>query len=284
MNNSLFLFRHPESLGLEMAGKRYALDTAQVGSLDELLASWPAAEIAERLTCALGKPIDESMSITLPPVGNQEIWASGVTYKRSEEAREAESHQSTIYSRVYNAKRPELFFKAIGSDVVGSGETVGIRSDSNWTVPEPELVVVLNARMEVVGFTIGNDMSSRDIEGENPLYLPQAKTYSRSCAIGPRLWLQPGVTEWPDVTIHLNIHRAGQIAFKGETSTRAIHRPLPELIDYLGRAKEFRRGVFLFTGTGIVPPDEFKLQAGDEIHIAIDPIGELVNRAQIVGH
>ena len=173
-----------------------------------------------------------------------------MTYKRSEEAREAESKNSTIYTRVYSAKRPELFFKAMGYDVVGSGEAVGIRADASWSVPEPELVVVLNAHMEVVGFTIGNDMSSRDIEGENPLYLPQAKVYERACALGPRLWLQPGATTFPDVDIKLVIERAGEVAFSGQTSTGELHRPLNELVEYLGRCKRFKYGAMLFTGTG----------------------------------
>lgn len=220
----------------------------------------------------------------LVPASSQELWAAGVTYKRSEEAREAESHNSTIYTRVYDAPRPELFYKGVGRDAAGPNQEVGIRFDAKWSVPEPELVVVLNAEMQVIGFTIGNDMSSRDIEGENPLYLPQAKVYERSCALGPRIWLQPGRTTWPDVSIHMTINRGGQAVFTGETSTANIHRPLAELIDYLGRCKKFNDGVYLFTGTGIVPPDSFTLQEGDEVRIRIDPIGELVNTVTVVGN
>jgi 2-dehydro-3-deoxy-D-arabinonate dehydratase len=149
-------------------------------------------------------------------------------------------------------------------------------------VPEPELVVVLNARLEVIGFTIGNDMSSRDIEGENPLYLPQAKVYEAACAIGPRIWLQPGATHWPDVTIELQIERGGQTVFRDTVTTASIHRSLSDLIDYLGRCKRFSRGVMLFTGTGIVPPDSFTLAAGDTVHIRIDPIGELINTVRVI--
>jgi 2-dehydro-3-deoxy-D-arabinonate dehydratase len=206
-----------------------------------------------------------------------------VTYKRSEEARETESHHSTIYSRVYSAQRPELFFKALGQDVVAPAGQVGIRYDATWSVPEPELVVVLNARLEEIGFTIGNDMSSRDIEGENPLYLPQAKVYHGACAIGPRIWLQPGRNAWPHLTIKMTIRRRGQIAFEAETMTANLHRSLPELIDYLGRCKDFPNGAHLFTGTGIVPPDDFTLHMGDEVRIHIDPLGDLINTVGMVG-
>ncbi|MEP7290955.1 MAG: fumarylacetoacetate hydrolase family protein [Chloroflexota bacterium] len=242
-----------------------------------------AAELASALQRASRNPVDRTSLTLQAPVAHQEVWAAGVTYKRSEEARESESNNSTIYSRVYSAVRPELFFKSTGEEVVGLGEAVGIRSDASWSVPEPELVVVLNAHLEVVGFTIGNDMSSRDIEGENPLYLPQAKNYERACALGPRIWLQPGATTWPDVAIDLKIERGGQVVFSGATSTTEIHRPLSELIDYLGRCKRFPRGVLLFTGTGIVPPDSFTLLEGDTVRIRIDPIGELVNTVRVVG-
>ncbi len=184
---------------------------------------------------------------------------------------------------MYNAVRPEVFFKASGYDVVGSGDAVGIRYDATWSVPEPELVVVLNGRMEVVGFTVGNDMSSRDIEGENPLYLPQAKIYERACAVGPRIWLQPGASKFPDVQIDLKVERGGQVAFSGHTSSGELHRPLMELVEYLGRCKRFPWGALLFTGTGIVPPDTFTLAEGDTVRIRIDPIGELVNTVRVVG-
>lgn len=275
-------------LGLEQGRSVTPLSIdGQSLQLDSLLSSGAgsprAADLLDRLQTASSASADGSAITLQAPVGRQEIWAAGVTYKRSEEAREAESNNSTIYTRVYDAPRPELFFKAMGYDVVGSGDTVGIRADAVWSVPEPELAVVLNAHMEVVGFTIGNDMSSRDIEGENPLYLPQAKVYEAACALGPRIWLQPGATEWPPLTIRIAIERGGSTVFQGETTTASIHRPLSQLIDYLGRCKRFAYGAMLLTGTGVVPPDEFTLAAGDVVRIRIDPIGELVNTVRVVG-
>jgi 2-dehydro-3-deoxy-D-arabinonate dehydratase len=279
-------------LGLEEADLLLPLQRAAAAhdkplGLDWLLSDHPdaprAADLLVTLQGNIQMSIDQSAVTARAPVGRQEIWAAGVTYKRSEEARESESNNSTIYSRVYNATRPEIFFKALGYDALGTGQPVGIRYDARWSVPEPELVVVMNAHMEVVGFTIGNDMSSRDIEGENPLYLPQAKVYEASCALGPRIWLQPGATMWPDVKIEMEIERGGTVVFSGETSTAALHRPLSELIDYLGRCKKFPFGVMLFTGTGIVPPDDFGLAEGDNVRIRIDPIGELVNTVRVVG-
>lgn len=267
-------------LGVEQNG---ALHPLGVG-LDSLLSgSVRAAQLLGTLQKDLAPAIDRTAVKLLAPAESQEVWAAGVTYKRSEEAREIESNNSAFYSRVYKAARPELFFKSLGAEVVALGETVGIRYDAEWSVPEPELVVVLNAHMEVVGFTIGNDMSSRDIEGENPLYLPQAKVYEGACSLGPRIWLQPGATVWPDVTIEIQIERSGQTVFVEKTTTAAIHRTLAELIDYLGRCKSFPRGALLFTGTGIVPPDDFTLAAGDIVRISIAPIGELVNTVRVVG-
>lgn len=256
-----------------------------IWTLDALLSSEAprAADLIATLRRAAGAPVDRATLTAQTPVGRQEVWAAGVTYKRSEEAREAESNNSTIYTRVYSAVRPELFFKSNGSDVVPLGEPVGIRFDASWSVPEPELVIVLNARMEVVGFTIGNDMSSRDIEGENPLYLPQAKVYERACALGPRIWLQPGATAWLDQRIAVEIERGGAVVFSGETSTESLHRTLGDLVEYLGRCRTYPNGVMLFTGTGIVPPDSFTLLEGDVVRIQIDPIGELVNTVQVVG-
>jgi 2-dehydro-3-deoxy-D-arabinonate dehydratase len=216
-------------LGLERGEALYSLTgDHQSRQLDWLLSTDPSAPSAQDLIIAMDRattePVDRSAVTLQTPVGNQEVWAAGVTYKRSEEAREAESHQSQLYTKVYHAARPELFFKAMGYDVVKLGDPVGIRYDAAWSVPEPELVVVLNAHMEVVGFTIGNDMSSRDIEGENPLYLPQAKVYEGACAIGPRVWLQPGATVWPDLTIELTIQREGQTVFYNATTTASLHR------------------------------------------------------------
>jgi 2-dehydro-3-deoxy-D-arabinonate dehydratase len=288
-HNFLVQYRTTEllpQLGLEQ-GQLIRTFTDSRLNLDWLLSTHPDAPRATALTEMLQQagqtPVKATPMTRLAPVGRQEVWAAGVTYKRSEEAREMESNNSTVYTRVYSAPRPELFFKANGYDAVGSGGQVGIRYDAVWSVPEPELVVVLNAHKEVVGFTIGNDMSSRDIEGENPLYLPQAKVYEGACAIGPRIWLQPGRTTWPDLTIELEIKRGDGVVFSGQTSTAAIHRPLAELIDYLGRCKNFPYGVLLFTGTGVVPPDSFTLAEGDVIYVRIDPIGELINTVKVVG-
>ncbi len=285
MADNLFLLRYrgdAERLGLQIAEKTYTLDTS-MPSLGWLLRNVPIEEMTQRVLDARREEITLDPDTVQPLTYHQEVWAAGVTYKRSEEARERESHSSTIYTRVYGAQRPELFFKALGNEVVGSGRQVGIRYDATWSVPEPELVAVFNPRMEVAGFTIGNDMSSRDIEGENPLYLPQAKVYECSCAIGPRMWLTPGTLTWPEVSIQIRINRNGQRIFEGETSTANIHRSLADLKEYLGRCKRFPNGVLLFTGTGIVPPDTFTLAAGDEIRIRIDPIGELINTVTVVG-
>jgi 2-dehydro-3-deoxy-D-arabinonate dehydratase len=211
------------------------------------------------------------------PIGSQEIWAAGVTYERSRVARAGETHTPDIYERVYDAERPELFLKATASRVVGQSEAVAIRSDSTWDVPEPEIVLVLNSRQEIAGFTVGNDMSSRSIEGENPLYLPQAKLYDRCFALGPAItpaWELPDIR---NLTIRMVIHRAGRPEFEGETSTRLIKRPFAELITYLARHQTFPCGVLLSTGTGIVPPDEFTLQPDDVVEIDIEQIGVLRN-------
>ncbi len=253
-----------------------------IPSLDWLLQNVPAGDLVQLLLDQRDSQLDLSSFQPQAPVGHQEIWAAGVTYQRSEEAREAESGGSTIYSKVYRAHRPELFFKALGQNVMGPGEPVGIRGDAIWSVPEPELVVVLNCSLEVVGFSAGNDMCSRDIEGENPLYLPQAKIYDRSCAVGPRIWLQPNAAEWPAITIALAVQRGSTTIFTGTTSPQNMHRTLPDLVEFLGRCKSFPSGAFLLTGTGIVPPDDFTLQAGDQITVAIDRVGELCNPVQVI--
>jgi 2-dehydro-3-deoxy-D-arabinonate dehydratase len=218
----------------------------------------------------------------LPPVDEQEIWAAGVTYERSREARQEEAVDGgDIYARVYSAERPEIFFKAQGSRVIGPYGEVGIRADAQWSVPEPELAVVINPAMEVVGFTVGNDMSSRDIEGENPLYLPQAKVYRASCSLGPGIVLNP-TNQWPPATIQLSIERGGSLAFQGEVHTARIKRRIEELVSYLGRSAEFPDGVVLLTGTGVVPPADFTLQAGDLVTIQIEGIGRLQNTVKVV--
>lgn len=213
----------------------------------------------------------------LAPIDSQEVWASGVTYRRSREARKVESRGADVYDRVYDAQRPELFFKATASRTAAPGTPVGIRRDSRWNVPEPELALILNARGEIVAFTIGNDMSSRDIEGENPLYLPQAKVYDRCLALGPHLVTTDEVPDVTRLTIRMSIERAGQDVFTGETSTGQLNRSIEELASYLWRSQRFAHGAVLLTGTGIVPPEAFTLAAGDVVGIEIEHIGVLQN-------
>ena len=188
-----------------------------------------------------------------------------------------ESSQSDVYDRVYDADRPEIFLKATPSRVVGPGGAVGIRSDSGWDVPEPELVLLINAGGEVVGYTIGNDVSSRSIEGENPLYLPQAKVYAQCAGLGPVVVLTDEIADPTDLPIKLEILRGGEILFSEETGTSRMHRTFEDLVSYLFRGNAFPAGVFLMTGTGIVPPSEFTLQDGDSVTITIEPIGALTN-------
>jgi len=215
----------------------------------------------------------------LAPIGQQEVWAAGVTYYRSRTARMDESKAAgggSFYDRVYAAERPELFFKATPHRVVGPGQPVRILADSRWNVPEPELTLVLNPRGDIIGYTVGNDVSSRDIEGENPLYLPQAKVYDQSCALGPCILLQTHALD-PSTEIHLEVRRGNATAFAGKTSLTELKRSPQVLADYLFRERSFPRGCFLLTGTGIIPDDEFTLQPGDAIRITITGIGTLVN-------
>jgi 2-dehydro-3-deoxy-D-arabinonate dehydratase len=219
----------------------------------------------------------------LVPVERQEVWAAGVTYLRSKTARMEESNFSaTAYDRVYSAERPEIFFKSLAEKVVATGEAVGIRRDASWNVPEPELALVLNSRGKIVGHTIGNDMSSRDIEGENLLYLPQAKTYHRSCALGP--WIHLGATETAarEWQIKIEIRRGGQNVFAGETSVGQIKRGFEELAGFLFRSQVFPHGAVLLTGTGVVPPDTFTLHEQDSVEIGISGIGFLKNPVAVV--
>lgn len=214
------------------------------------------------------------------PLGSQEIWASGVTYLRSREARMEESKDAgggDFYARVYEAKRPELFFKSAAHRAVGPGEAVRIRKDSKWNVPEPELTLFICSSGTIEGYTIGNDMSSRDIEGENPLYLPQAKSYDASAAIGPCLYV-PGESIKTDTLISIEILRKSQRVFSGEISINRMKRKHTELVEYLFREMSFPHGTYLMTGTGIVPPDTFTLNVDDEVRISIEGIGTLSNR------
>lgn len=226
-------------------------------------------------------PLDSVRLLT--PVESQEVWAAGVTYLRSKQARMEESEFSaTAYDRVYDASRPEIFFKSLPDKVVSPGEAVGIRTDATWNVPEPELALVINSSGHMVGFTIGNDMSSRDIEGENLLYLPQAKIYTASCAVGP--WIVVGssedeVRQW---SIRLEIRRGGDVVFAGDTRAGQIKRRFSDLIEYLFRSQRFPNGAVLLTGAGVVPPDSFTLAAGDSVRISISGVGTLENPVAIV--
>lgn len=264
-----------------LIGER-VVDLARSGGPDSLTAAlqMPAAELRAALS-AVEDASHEDMPLTAvtlkAPIDRQEVWAAGVTYLRSRDARMEESSQRDVYDRVYDADRPELFLKATPNRVSGPGEAIAIRGDSGWDVPEPELAILLNAHGELVGYTIGNDVSSRSIEGENPLYLPQAKVYSRCAALGPSVVT---VDELPDVSnleIQLTIRRDGRQLFQDRTATSQLHRSLSDLTEYLLRDNEFPAGVFLMTGTGIVPPSEFTLQDGDEVTIRIEGIGSLVN-------
>lgn len=214
----------------------------------------------------------------LPPIQSQEVWAAGVTYLRSRDARIDEAKDAgggTFYDRVYAADRPEIFFKATPHRVVGGGGKVRLRSDSRWNVPEPELALAINARGRIFGYTIGNDMSSRDIEGENPLYLPQAKVYDACCGLGPGIVVRGPLPA--ETAIRISILRAGAEVFAGATALSQMKRGLEELAEYLFRDNSFPNGCFLLTGTGVVPPNEFTLQSRDEIRIHIASIGTLIN-------
>ncbi len=215
----------------------------------------------------------------LAPIGQQEVWAAGVTYFRSRGARMEEAKDAgggSFYDRVYSAERPELFFKSTASRTVGAGGKVRIRADAHWSVPEPELTLVVSPKGSITGYTIGNDMSSRDIEGENPLYLPQAKVYNGSCALGPGILVSQGPL--PHSTeIEIEILRHGRIEFSGSVALTELKRDPKTLVEYLLRDNAFPSGCFLMTGTGIVPPSSFTLAHGDRIRITIEPIGTLEN-------
>jgi 2-dehydro-3-deoxy-D-arabinonate dehydratase len=222
-------------------------------------------------------------SYLLPPIGQQEVWAAGVTYLKSRDARMEESKESggaDCYQRVYEADRPELFFKSLPHRVVGHGQIVNIRKDSTWNVPEPELALYINASGTIQAYTIGNDMSSRSIEGENPLYLPQAKVYEKSAGLGPCLYVIDKPIS-PETGIYMTIHRNGTKMYEGSTTISRMKRALPELVGFLYKEMEFEPGCFLMTGTCLVPPTDFTLQPEDRIDISIDGIGTLVNTVAV---
>jgi len=272
------LFRTATGRFVEEDGHQY-----RIGAL-----TWDALLTHENLEACLDAivegeaPTHEFQSVPLlPPIDGQEVWAAGVTYYRSRGARMEESKDAgggDFYDRVYSAERPELFFKSTASRTVGHGGKVRVRKDANWSVPEPELTLVVNPRGQIIGYTIGNDMSSRDIEGENPLYLPQAKVYDGSCALGPVVTLAGALPPREQVAIRLTITRAGTTVFEGATTLAAMKRSFEELVSWLGRENSFPDGVVLLTGTGVVPPDDFTLAGGDEISIDITGVGRLTNR------
>ncbi|TSA57643.1 MAG: 2-hydroxyhepta-2,4-diene-1,7-dioate isomerase [Sediminibacterium sp.] len=272
------LYNTTSGIYLEKQGLFYKTDTIQ---WDELVNTNNLYTYLQSLIFS-ANPINQeafNQLTILPPIEQQEIWAAGVTYLRSREARMEESKISggaDFYAKVYDAQRPELFFKSTAARCVGTNATVNIRKDASWNVPEPELTLFANAHGEIVGYTIGNDMSSRDIEGENPLYLPQAKCYEKSAAIGPCLYV-PEKPINPNATINMQIFRAEAELFSGQISINQMKRTHQELIDYLFRSMDFPNGVYLMTGTCLVPPNEFTLAVGDRISISIAEIGVLTN-------
>jgi 2-dehydro-3-deoxy-D-arabinonate dehydratase len=274
----MILLRTQTGLILSHARKHYRLAEA---SLDELINRGGLVAHLQRQVATAAPLADDSMEREplLAPIGSQEVWAAGVTYFRSRDARMEEAQGSgggSFYDRIYSAERPELFFKATPHRVAGPGQAVRIRHDSGWNVPEPELTLAINSRGTIVGYTIGNDMSSRDLEGENPLYLSQAKIYDGSCALGPGILITDDPL--PKTTpITLTIIRDGRRCFEGATSLAELKREPLELVDYLFRESSFPAGCFLMTGTGIVPPAPFSLRPGDEVAITIEPIGTLRN-------
>lgn len=245
-------------------------------TLCQILESDDAVALVNSLPQANALPISEVE--LLPPIDQQEVWAAGVTYRRSRTARMEESEAAaSCYDRVYASPRPELFLKATPHRVSGNGQPLRIRADATWNVPEPELTLVMNSQLNLVGFTIGNDMSSRDIEGDNPLYLPQAKVYDQCAGIGPWITLASAMPPREEIGIYLTIRRDGQPAFEGQTGVDQMARTFEDLIGWLGRDNSFPNGAMLMTGTGVVPDNDFTLQAGDVVDIRIDGIGTLSN-------
>jgi 2-dehydro-3-deoxy-D-arabinonate dehydratase len=261
------------------------LDLAPAGitRMFPLLESEDALATLNRLAKQKLPRVAVSEIALLAPVEEQEVWAAGVTYLRSKNARMEESDSSaSAYDKVYAAERPEIFFKSLPGKAVGGDDTVGIRRDAKWNVPEPELALVINSKGKIIGHTVGNDMSSRDIEGENLLYLPQAKIYTRSCALGPCIRLGASEAEAREWKIRIEIKRGGQSVFSGETSAARMKRSFEELAGYLFRSQAFPGGAVLLTGTGVVPPDSFTLHEKDLIEIEISEIGLLKNSVVVV--
>jgi len=268
-----------------LAGDDQVLDLSEAG-VKSITFFLEAKNAIEQLTTLSQQkltrfPLDQIQLLT--PVEGQEVWGAGVTYLRSKNARMEESVSSaSVYDRVYNAARPQLFFKSLPEKVSGPGGPTGIRKDSKWSAPEPELGLVFNSQGVIAGYTIGNDQSSRDVEGENVLYQPQAKIYHHSCAIGPYIVIGATEEEARAWTIKAKIYRDGGVAFEGESTPNQIKRPFEEFGTYFYRCQSFPQGAILLSGTGIVPPDNFTLQAGDRVRIEISGIGVLENPVIIV--
>lgn len=257
------------------------LDLEQVENcrnLSDLIYSADPLGLARFLVDRQADPLSIGTIKFLAPIDRQEVWAAGVTYKRSQVARMEESKSgASHYDKVYTAPRPELFFKATPNRVAGPGQPLRIRQDTIWSVPEPEFALVVSPALKLVGYTVGNDMSARDIEGENPLYLPQAKLYKDCCGLGPVILLPEGPLDRGQTKIGIEISRSGKVVFEGQTDLNQMARTFEDLISWLGKDNIFPNGAFLLTGTGIVPPDEFSLQAGDSVSITINGIGTLTN-------
>jgi 2-dehydro-3-deoxy-D-arabinonate dehydratase len=266
---------------VEDDGKYQLLDLTQLDNTRCLMDILHAADpigLARFLIDSHAPQIDPRLVTVLAPIDRQEVWAAGVTYKRSQVARMQESEAgASHYDKVYTAPRPEIFFKATPNRVSGPGEPLRVRADSNWSVPEPELALVISPAKKLVGFTVGNDMSARDIEGENPLYLPQAKVYNGCCGLGPYVLLPEQPIDRAATKVKLEIERNGATAFTGETNLGQMKREFDELIDWLTRENDLVTGAFLLTGTGVVPPDNFTLIDGDVSKIEISGIGLLSN-------
>jgi 2-dehydro-3-deoxy-D-arabinonate dehydratase len=270
------LYRCRDRFVAEHADQYYEIKSS---SWDEVIRREDLFDHLTRVVSQASRTQAPAPQDTFAPIGSQEVWAAGVTYFRSRDARMEESKVAgggNFYDRVYRAARPELFFKATPHRVVGPGGKVAIRDDSFWSVPEPELVLFISPGAKITAYTVGNDMSSRDIEGENPLYLPQAKVYDRSCALGPCL-LVPEAALPSSTEIRIEIRREDRVAFSGSTTISEMKRKPDELVSYLYRHSTFPNGCFLLTGTGVVPPDSFTLKFADEISITIPPIGTLSN-------
>ena len=268
-------YRTDEGLLVQRGDELFRLADSDIDSLfaQKEPASWLRAQLISAIPVL-------APSEWLPPIQSQEVWAAGVTYLRSRDARidevkQAGGSSANFYDQVYDAKRPELFFKATPHRVVGPGGKVRIRSDGAWNVPEPEIALAINLRGRIFGYTIGNDMSARDIEGENPLYLPQAKVYSACCALGPGIVVRETLPR--STAIEMEVRRGGVSIFAGETSLESMKRDFAELAAFLFRDNDFPTGCFLLTGTGIVPPNEFTLARGDEIRIRVTGLGMLIN-------